>query len=455
MGVLAAHLNDAGIAIVNADRILYREPGVALLDSDTLTIGNEAFAAARVKPRQLQNAFWSKLTTEPLSDRRFRHLTSADLVSRQLEQLWKRVGSADDELIAAIPAVMTTDMLALFLGIAAELDIRVIAMVDAAVAATRREYRGAVPVHVDLGLHATLLTRILQSGQAQVDRAEVIDGSGLLALYDAWLRAIAEEFVRQSRFDPLHTAETEQMLQDRLPGWLADSAAGTSVTLEIEYRGIRHGAEVESLDLVAAAAPVYQRIVGQVRALYRADEVPAIQMSDRAARLPGLADMLKARVGGEVFLLEPGATARGALARCRADARQGTAVSLIRQLPWDQAAVEIARAPGPVRAGQPTHLLFGNTAYALNAQPLVLGTQSGDGDRAIELGRDMPGISRRHCALSLENGHCVLRDYSRYGTFLNGHRIDGSAVLQVGDHVRVGTPGFEMRLITTETVDGA
>ena len=54
-----------------------------------------------------------------------------------------------------------------------------------------------------------------------------------------------------------------------------------------------------------------------------------------------------------------------------------------------------------------------------------------------------------------ENGQCVIEDYSRYGTFLNGHKIDGSAVLQVGDLVRLGTPGFELRLIMTEADDGA
>ena len=67
----------------------------------------------------------------------------------------------------------------------------------------------------------------------------------------------------------------------------------------------------------------------------------------------------------------------------------------------------------------------------------------------------MPGVSRRHCALQLENGQCVVRDFSRYGTFLNGHKLDGSAVLQTGDLIRIGTPGYELRLITTEHSSGS
>jgi len=455
VALLAAHINDAGICVLDATRILYREPGFALLDDDRLTTGSDAFSQARVKPRRIQHGFWSNLQTAALADRRFHHLSSADLVSRQLEQIWKQVSGTGDGIVVAVPAYMSTENLGLFLGITAELKIPVIAMVDAAVAATRREYKGAVPVHVDLSLHSAILTRVAQSGQVQFDRSAVVDGSGMIALFDAWIALIAESFVQQSRFDPLHTAETEQMLQDNLQAWLAAASASKSITLSIEYRGITHQAELESLELVATAAPVYHQIVSNLRALYRADETPALQLSDRAARMPGLADILTARVGGDIYLHEPGATARGLLSRCR-DMRQGDSkVSLIRQLPWDQSAVE-PKTTGDVRGGGlPTHLLFENTAHEIATQPLLLGSQPGDGERCVDLQQDMPGVSRRHCSLQQENGQCIVRDHSRYGTFLNGHRIDGSAVLQVGDLVRLGTPGYEFRLITTETGSGS
>lgn len=454
MGLLAAHLNDAGISVLDTSKVLYREPGFALLDDDNLTTGNEAFSQARVKPRRIQHKYWSHLQTAPLADRRFQHLSAADLVSRQLEQLWSHVAGAGDQIVFAVPAYMSTDNLGLLLGIAAELKVPVVAMVDAAVAATRREYKGAVPAHVDISLHAALLTRLAQSGQVQVDRSAMVDECGTIALYDAWIGLIAEAFVQQSRFDPLHTAETEQMLQDRLQEWLGTAASQQAVRIDIEYRGITHSAEVESLEFVAAAAPIYHRIVSNLRALYRADETPALQLSDRAARMPGLADILGARVGGEVFLQEPGATARGLLSRCRDMQHGDSAVSLIRQLPWDQSPVELGDAGTVGHGGQPTHLLFDNTAYVIDTQPLTLGSQYADAGRCIDLQQDMPGVSRRHCSLQQENGQCIVRDYSRYGTFLNGHRIDGSAVLQVGDLIRLGTPGYELRLITTESGDG-
>jgi hypothetical protein len=455
VSLLAAHINDAGISVLSAERLLYREPGFALLDDDELTTGARAFENARIKPRRIQNRFWSALTTDALPDRRFQHLSAADLVSRQLEQAWQAVAGSGDRLVVAVPAYMTGEHLGLFLGIANELGVPVVGLVDAAVAATRREYQGAVPGHVDLSLHSATLSRLRQQGQVQLDRSEVIENSGMLALYDAWIRIISDAFVKQSRFDPLHTAETEQLLLGRLGDWLASASANDRVVLEIEYRGIAHKAELESLHLISAAAPVYQRIAGQLRAIYRAEETPAIQLSDRAARMPGLADMLAARVGGEIFLLEPGATARGLVSRCRDMQRGDGGVTLIRQLPWDQSPVSIAGDEAPVAAGQPTHLLFENTAYAVDGRSLVLGTQPASGERWIDLRGDMPGVSRRHCAIEHQKGQCVVQDLSRYGTFLNGHKIDGSAVLQVGDLVRVGSPGYEFRLIMTEPDDGS
>lgn len=452
---LAIHINDAGITLLGKDRIVYREPGFALLGDEELTTGSRAFSKARIDPRRIQNRFWSALDTEPIKDARFKHLSAADLVSRQLEQIWNAAGKGVEQLLVAVPSYMSAEQLGLFLGIAGELKIPVAAMVEAPVAATRREYRNAVPVHIDMSLHSTTLARMSQHGAAQAERTEVLEGCGTVALFDAWLHSVAEAFVKQSRFDPLHTAGTEQMVLDRLGGWLAAASRSDQVAMELEYSGSPYNARLESLDLVGAAAPVYQEISNHLRAIFRAEDTPAIQVTDRVARLPGLSEMLKARIGGEVYVLEPGATARGALARLRQAADGSSSVSLVRQLPWDQSAIEIERlAIDHSGAATPTHLLVGHTAYSIGNSALVLGSQEGDGSRQITLASDMPGVSRRHCSLLRKNGQCVLEDHSRYGTFLNGHRIDGSSVLRVGDVLRVGSPGYEFQLIRTDDFNG-
>lgn len=455
MGLLAADINDAGITVLSNEDVIYREPGIALLEDGGLTTGNEALSKIRIKPRRIHDHYWSNLKTEPLSDRRFQHLSAADLVSQQMEQIWKKASARGDRLVVAVPAYMNADNLGLFLGICNELGLPVVAMVDAAVASTRRQYANASPVHIDMSLHSTLLSRLAQSGQAQLEKSAIVEDSGLISLYEAWVGMISDAFVKQSRFDPLHTAETEQMLLDRVPAWMAAAASGGTVTFELEYRDATHRAELDALTLISAVAPVYQRIVSQLRALYRADETPAIQLTDRAASMPGLADMLKARVGGEVFLLESAATARGLLARCRDLQRSDGQISLVRQLPWDQSPVELKVNEAIANRGRPTHVLFDNIAYAISAEPLNVGSQTVVNERWIELQQSMPGVSRKHCDIKVDNGQCVVHDHSRFGTFLNGHRLDGSAVLQKGDRLRLGTPGHELRLISTEDGHGS
>jgi len=53
------------------------------------------------------------------------------------------------------------------------------------------------------------------------------------------------------------------------------------------------------------------------------------------------------------------------------------------------------------------------------------------------------GASRRHASVALRDGQVVLRDLgSTNGTFLNGERVTGEAVLASGDRIRIS--GFEI-----------
>jgi pSer/pThr/pTyr-binding forkhead associated (FHA) protein len=44
----------------------------------------------------------------------------------------------------------------------------------------------------------------------------------------------------------------------------------------------------------------------------------------------------------------------------------------------------------------------------------------------------------------------VVEDLSTWGTYVNGERISGRAVLAVGDRIRVGSPGLEILLVAAE-----
>ncbi|NNC76445.1 MAG: hypothetical protein HKN77_00700, partial [Woeseiaceae bacterium] len=169
MSLLAVDINDAGITVLGDDAIVYREPGIALLADEGVTLGSEAYRSARIHPRRIYTRYWSGLSVDPLPVRGFEHLSAADLVSQQLDELWKKVSSNGNRMVVAVPSYMQSEQLGLFLGICNELGVPVAALIDGAVAATRRQYRNATTLHIDVSLHGTLLTRLLPTGQAQVE----------------------------------------------------------------------------------------------------------------------------------------------------------------------------------------------------------------------------------------------------------------------------------------------
>lgn len=56
-------------------------------------------------------------------------------------------------------------------------------------------------------------------------------------------------------------------------------------------------------------------------------------------------------------------------------------------------------------------------------------------------------VSRKHCALVVEEGQALVRDFnSSNGTFVNGQRVSGQCELKNGDLLTVGNLEFEVQL---------
>lgn len=74
-------------------------------------------------------------------------------------------------------------------------------------------------------------------------------------------------------------------------------------------------------------------------------------------------------------------------------------------------------------------------------------------DAACEVSVDHPSLSRQHAKLLLTEASCTLVDLgSRNGTWLNGQRMHGEAVLKSGDEFRCGSISFTFEDGTPEEV---
>ncbi len=460
---LSLDLSDGGLlGLAEGGAVLGPSPGCALVEGDAPLFGDEALRRSRLFPRRVASDFWSRLDAAPLGPPFPDGLSAADLVHGHLESLWRAGRPGTDEVVLAVPGVYDDRQLGLLLGIAQALGMPVAGLVDAAVAAASAGFPGERLLHVDLGLRRAVVTEIRQGASLVRERVARLDRWGLDEVHDAEMRGAAAAFVRQSRFDPLHDAATEQALFDRLPAWLAALERDERATWRLPFAAGEATIEVTRSEAEAWTARFADELSQQASVFKRAGEPLTVLLSAHAARLPGLAGRLAAVRGVEVVLLPVQAAAAGALREKDAVRSPAGAIRLVTHLPHPQApegtvggaAVilpPVAKPLPPRDPGRrPTHVLLGPVARAITEEPLVVGTAPPSPGRALRLEGETSGISRAHCRLFESAGSALVEDLSTWGTYVNGERVSGRAVLAVGDRIRVGSPGLELLLVAAE-----
>lgn len=460
---LGLDLSDGGLlGLVEGERLVGPSPGVALVEAERTVFGEDALRRSRLLPRLVASDFWARLDQETLGPPFPEELSSADLAYSHLESVWSAGGAGVDEVLLAVPGVYDARQLGLLLGIAGALDMPVVGVVDAAVAAATAGFPGERLLHVDVGLRRAVVTEVRQADALVRERVARLDRWGLDEVDEALMRGAASAFVRQSRFDPLHDAATEQALFDRLPAWVREAEEAGRATLRLPSAGGEASAEVSRAEVDAWTARFAEELSQQVSVLKRTGEPTTLLVSAHAARLPGLVDRLSAVRGVEVVRLGAQAAAAGALRERAAIRSPDGAVRLVSRLPRPAApegtiggmAVLLPPVAKPAEARaagrRPTHVLLGAHARAITEEPLVVGTAPPSPGRGLRLEGETAGVSRAHCRLFESAGASVVEDLSTWGTYLNGERVAGRAVLAAGDRIRVGSPGIELLLVEAE-----
>ena len=117
-----------------------------------------------------------------------------------------------------------------------------------------------------------MLTRLTQGARLSRASVEMTERVGLSLLRTAFVRAIATLFVRETRFDALHHGETEQILYNGLPRWIAAVESEGTATLELQASGKTHSVTLKREHLVDAAQPYYAILREMVAATTRPGE---------------------------------------------------------------------------------------------------------------------------------------------------------------------------------------
>lgn len=464
--MLALELIDAALVLARKQGesvdVIADAPGVALLEDQTTVTGLDALRRLRVKPLLANTNFWRGLSTQPLTRPSRVASTTADVAFAQAETLLGRFKQNSEGVLLAVPAGYNREQLGLLLGVINETGVRVAGLVDAALAACSLEPAPARVLHLDLELHQALLTVLEYSGGEypglKRSRYEIAVRHGLLGIQQTLAQFIAENFVRKTRFDPLHEASSEQRLIDQLPAWLNELQQAEAITLSFEFGERELQLEMERAQLIAAAEPHYLELLRLVQGARVAGMPIELRVSQRVAALPGLLDRLRSLRDCTIQVLPPAAAAWGALQYETSIRRAPDSLALIFQLPVPRAETGEEQSPAieatPPQL-RPTHVLFQGRAWSITEQPLTIGWAVDAGKRALTLPNALPGISRAHCTVVRRNGAVMVEDHSTYGSFVNDEKVSGRTALTVGDRLRLGSPGITLEMIQLVNDDGA
>ena len=403
-------LNDASLRLGDGDAILARSPGYAVVDARRLLVGEAARRQARLDPRHTTNQFWHRLSTDPVPHPHPAARSLADLAHAHLLELWEATEGAaeDEEVIFTLPGTLEREQIALLLGIARECPFRAVGLVDASVAATAGHQPDApAVVHVDALLHECVVTTLDGDGAWQRTTVADVPNLGLAALREAWINVVADTFVRETRFDPLHDAGTEQSLFDRLDDWLDALTRRAEIDLELQTSSQVHRVSMSRERLVTKVAPRFALLADAV-----ASALPpggSVLVSAALGRLPGLLETFAERLGETPEVLAEEAVVRGAMDHEEGIRHDGEALRFVTRLPRriatapaaaPEAAPPATPAEAPAAAAStdgavttsapaaqadpdaPTHVLLGHHAWPLTADRVSLGGEGGiAGDR--------------------------------------------------------------------------
>ena len=105
--------NDAALRLWQDGEGIW-SPGIAWFAGGQYQFGEPAWQRARLSPREINNRFWHRLSTQPLSPALGPARHTADLVHTHLQTL---LGEVPGDVRLAIPGTMEPAQLSLLLGI--------------------------------------------------------------------------------------------------------------------------------------------------------------------------------------------------------------------------------------------------------------------------------------------------------------------------------------------------
>jgi hypothetical protein len=389
------------------------------------------------------------------------------------EHLQRCIGSAEG-ITAALPPYFNVSQASLLATLAGRARLRLLGSLPSplAIALAAHEHLpwSGVAVVVDLDGHALTLSAVTVRDDVlhmahRTILPQLARGLWLCRLLDgASLRC-----VRLSRRDPRESADTEQLLYDRLAELLDSRGREQMAEIVLQTPHWYQHLKFSPDELAALCSPLVRRSLVELQhfmaEIAELGPVGVVLLSYTASRQPGLTAAIEELICtadinipqdeqstdfGEDLIEETITAAR--LHILEEDAIARAAYDLAgRQLKGElpDGHLESAPLPGSAKAVANDR---GSARLHFRGQDHLLS------DGIFSLGRDpscqlvfetelYPTVSARHCEIDLSRGVYLLRDRSRYGTLVNDCLVTQPTALHSGDWIRLGPDGPVLRFL--------
>ena len=416
-------LNDTNIRIGKGEQILQNSPGYAVIKDGKIAFGSQAEKLNRIYPRSTHDDYWCRLSQDDIqsTSNQIRH--NADLAYMQLAEIYAQAGQTGKWLVA-IPASYNQDQISLLLGLLNAANYTEVKLIDSALLASINSLSKGEHIHLDMQLHQSVLTTLDTDDKHKVTTSNVLPDAGLLSIYEKCAKLISNEFINQSRFDPHHHAESEQLLFENISSCLNKLNTSPMSKVDIEYQGKSYSANISHEAIVEVLSPIYDGIYRYI------EDAKPLLLSHRFSMLPGFEENLS-----NVSLLDEFALFSSV--KNYSSLLLDTDSNYLSELP----VIEVKKEANLSKVTNNsttdiTHLLINNIAYELKQHDCYISDENN-----IETSLN----SNTHFSIRFDGEQYLVNAENKAQVSLNNDIVKDNQLLKLGDNISVA--GSETNII--------
>ena len=424
---------DSGVRICDSDKLLANSASYALIESsDSILVGEEAEHQAYLRPREVSTAFWSNLSENSSTKYVVSH---AELAFRHLKHLWQLAKCSDQNVILITSANLDKHSLGLLLGICKKLSINVVGMVSNAVLALQQPIENCKVVHLDLLLQNLLITELNQNetGVSLKQPSHVLN-VGLQHFNQNCAKTIANKFITETRFDPLHNASDEQQFFDKLQLWLTALKNNQKIECKLTINDNAFSTTIDQQQLQRTNRLLFEEIAAHLNILFHKSSALAIICSASCLQAFGLYEFLSSLPGCAVVQLNEENISESAL-HVSNEITTGDQIHYINSLTWQNLTPQqIQFNLGAISniSSIPTHILINGHAYSLQKDVFIDNTDASSEPRIL-----LEESADCLCKISTDNVRVEIYALNSKIIHINENAISTVSSVKTGDILKI------------------